>query len=878
MNKGGVKPSEELKHFTNREDEKKVFTKYVNAPDGSSLPVLMFYGVGGIGKTWLTKRLRQLLSEPPFVNKPGDMPLPSVRLNMDVNRGGGRYHDDAANVYATLRRQFDIECPAFDLAYAMLRHKQGVRDEAEFRYGGTFHNAWELIGEAGSAAASSIPGGNLLVWLGKKASKWAGRELQDTALGKYLLSAAGNREFFELRAMEEDELYRILPQRLGADLDAKLPERIGHVCRGVIVVDTLEAVLESIENEAQQYERIRWIVSLYEHTNHILLVMAGRDRLTWEKVDSDWSDPGCLDQHLVGGLSRHDATTFLGWCGVTDARLQNAILRVCVDVKMQGTPHGDTPYHPYSLGLCADTIVKESSRGVASDPDTFDMAPGDYDQLAQRFLKSLANDAEADWIARMALPFRFDEAAARHAFSPVSNSAQNVAWKNLKDYSFVTAPDPEGWRTLHPRMSEALRKRLADPTKPGDAQRSHTEWRAYWQSRTQSDTDDFAQLAWFHQWYLEPDEAREEWKRLIIRARSGRRPNMGLHYSLLRWWLPTNVEMGMTWKTAAASNSIAEEFAAASLGSRNQNLQQAIACYEAALRVYTEADFPQDWAMTQNNLGKAYSDLPTGDRRANLHHAIACHQAAQRVYTETDNPHKWGIAMHNLGKDYNDLPNGDKKADLQCAIDYYTAALRVRTKADFPQEWAMTTHNLGNVYRNLPTGTLETNLLQAIACFEAALHIYMELGFSKDSAMCQNSLGNAYLELHNEQWETNLQRAIDCFTAALHIRTEADFPYEWAGTQHNLGNAYAQLSTGDPKTNLQRAIGYYTVALRVRTEADLPEKWADTQYNIAEVYVKLGNKAEARQAMRYAVRGYRAVGMEDDAKEAEAYLQREDWP
>lgn len=374
MNKVSGRPSEELKHFTNREDEKKVFTDYVNALDGASLPALMFYGVGGIGKTWLTKRLRQLLSEPPFVNKPGDQIVPSVRLDMDVSGGGARYHNDPANAYAEIRRQFNVECPSFDLAYAMLRHKQGLRDEAEFRHGGAFHNAWEFIGEAGSATLSSVPGGNLIVWMGKKASKWAGHELQDTALGKHLLSAAGNREFFELRGMDIDDLYRILPQRLGADLDVHLPERKGHVCRGVLVLDTLEAVLAGLENDAQQYERVRWIVSLYENTNNVFIVMAGRDRLTWGEVDADWNDHDCLEQRLVGGLSRQDASTFLGWCGVVDSRLQDAALGVCVDVELQGRALGNTPYHPYSLGLCADSIVQERNRGIETDPQTFNMA------------------------------------------------------------------------------------------------------------------------------------------------------------------------------------------------------------------------------------------------------------------------------------------------------------------------------------------------------------------------------------------------------------------------------------------------------------------------------------------------------------------------
>ena len=67
-------------------------------------------------------------------------------------------------------------------------------------------------------------------------------------------------------------------------------------------------------------------------------------------------------------------------------------------------------------------------------------------------------------------------------------------------------------------------------------------------------------------------------------------------------------------------------------------MNAAIAHYEAALRVYTEADFPSDWAMTQNNLGIAYRDLPTGDRGENLRRAIACYEAALRVYTEAGLP------------------------------------------------------------------------------------------------------------------------------------------------------------------------------------------------------------------------------------------------
>ena len=77
-------------------------------------------------------------------------------------------------------------------------------------------------------------------------------------------------------------------------------------------------------------------------------------------------------------------------------------------------------------------------------------------------------------------------------------------------------------------------------------------------------------------------------------------------------------------------------------GERADNIESAIACYQAALRVRTEAALPVDWAATQNNLGNAYSDRIRGERADNLESAIACYQAALRVYTETALPEDCG--------------------------------------------------------------------------------------------------------------------------------------------------------------------------------------------------------------------------------------------
>ena len=50
-----------------------------------------------------------------------------------------------------------------------------------------------------------------------------------------------------------------------------------------------------------------------------------------------------------------------------------------------------------------------------------------------------------------------------------------------------------------------------------------------------------------------------------------------------------------------------------------------------ALKVYTEKDFPADWAATQNNLANAYNDRIRGDRAENIEQAIEHYELALKV-------------------------------------------------------------------------------------------------------------------------------------------------------------------------------------------------------------------------------------------------------
>jgi tetratricopeptide (TPR) repeat protein len=131
------------------------------------------------------------------------------------------------------------------------------------------------------------------------------------------------------------------------------------------------------------------------------------------------------------------------------------------------------------------------------------------------------------------------------------------------------------------------------------------------------------------------------------------------------------------------------------------NLTSAIACYKAALRVYSEHESPQDWAAVQNNLGNVYLELVTGDREANLTNAIACYEAALRVYSEQHTPLDWARVERNLGNSWLELTAGDRAANLDKAIACYTAALRVYTEQEFPDYRAFVERHLQQAWLDL---------------------------------------------------------------------------------------------------------------------------------------------------------------------------------
>jgi hypothetical protein len=84
------RPGTALKNFTDREDQQKRLIEIVSLPSTDhkteKLPILSYYGISGVGKSWLSKRFGEVLAG----GHTDDFPeltdtVTSVRVDFDPN-------------------------------------------------------------------------------------------------------------------------------------------------------------------------------------------------------------------------------------------------------------------------------------------------------------------------------------------------------------------------------------------------------------------------------------------------------------------------------------------------------------------------------------------------------------------------------------------------------------------------------------------------------------------------------------------------------------------------------------------------------------------------------------------------------------------------
>ncbi|MCX4094696.1 aminoglycoside phosphotransferase family protein [Nocardia sp. alder85J] len=469
--------------FANRHDEWKAVVDgllahvaRVQTPDfrvddfvGPRRNVLVFYGVGGIGKTMLSKQL-----EAHLLAKEGRHPVVAwsaipdqvgrlLPVRIDLARQGGVDFEDAVLAVRLVLGRLGRPMRAFDLA---MRHYWEVNHPGEPLEGYLQRNGFlRRLSDSVSlpedmravmedvAQAVEMPSaiGASALSIFSTFSKLL-RNRHDKAIAFARCARLPDL----LEADQDIETLGYFPHLLAWDL-AQIPPK--HSSTPVILLDTFEEISDRSHREVEKlFQRMVWLMP------NALFVITSRNRLEWDNPalegQFDWAGPhrwpglapgatGEPRQHLVGYLSDHDREQYLR------DRLTRA-----GEPAIPGPVRDEISARSYGLPLYLDLAVMRfqdllSRNGVTPDPEEFQR---DFPALVARIVRDLSPD-ERTVLRTVSLLDSFTIDLATEA----AGLSRDAAALNLVEHPFVTHDPAAPWPY---RLHDLLRTtvRAADAT------------------------------------------------------------------------------------------------------------------------------------------------------------------------------------------------------------------------------------------------------------------------------------------------------------------------------------------------------------------------------------------------------------------------------
>ncbi|MBR5868879.1 MAG: tetratricopeptide repeat protein [Clostridia bacterium] len=407
--------------FTDREEPRKSFWKKYNqaaeelAGEESNVRVLTYYGIGGIGKSSL---LRKLMSEM-------DEQIQSPRyLYFDFNI----YQESRAvldKIKNKLEDDYKYHFPLFDLGNYVYAKKIGEKaDSLEVK---------QLTERSPVLSFMTSVAGNLpIVGIATQVLSLAdqGIAMIRTHLKQH------SRELAQIEYMEAEELYNYLPYLFAEDMASNLEKEKVPM---VFFLDTYERVVNELSQVGEPLKNDEWIRGedgLVQNIPGVLWVIAGREKLKWEKFDPDWSE--ALEQHILGSLSIADSDQFLTNAGVGGAELRSSLYKLT----------GGTPVY---LDLCVDQFLRITARG---EVPTIDMFGSNTYDLIERFARYMG-EGQKDLIFMLScLKLWSDELIADIAGKILPNFSLTT-YEKAKEFSFIVQSD-NGYYNIHQTVGEVL--------------------------------------------------------------------------------------------------------------------------------------------------------------------------------------------------------------------------------------------------------------------------------------------------------------------------------------------------------------------------------------------------------------------------------------
>ena len=515
--------------FVGREDAKRRFDLSVNSPSISWRKVLVFWGVGGIGKSWLRKEMAKTRAkgesgglripyalyeiearEFPAMN----IHLPLIKFAADLKKFGIRFpkFESFINAYGG---EIDTSLPISQtnkllLAFfAMFLTAVGTYYSSLLKQPFTAYPFFALFGWLTTLGLG-------IILLAKKFSvieriaRWLGGSIYEEELRKGRKSDGGQSEtmlkaFFDdldvyfLKAQKRREIRRKIAEKWLR----KKPEYVPS-CQLVLFLD------------ATHYDEKRPVITFEDGVpdclhdlvtecvrRNILLVVSLRDEL--RRMPSLSNDQkNYFEEYEIKGITPDEARYYLNHASIS-SDLQEDIIACCdqEDFKIESK----RPLcHPETLKWCrhlAKTESKEFFRSLRQE-----LPLNRRKKLISRFLWLIQDKQIESWLRYLSLTPRFDEGAAKvvaiHLFG---HDKGKEGWPSLISTSLLSEVANSG--TPFYRMNSVLQTMLRSDVEvvaeKEDQLNLHRTLYRYWKGKSK-------RLAFYHQWWSAPEIALKEWQ------------------------------------------------------------------------------------------------------------------------------------------------------------------------------------------------------------------------------------------------------------------------------------------------------------------------------------------------------------------------------
>lgn len=315
------------KKFTNWKDALNYFrTKYNSFKNKSFLyrepSALFFYGVGGVGKSRLLEEIMvsYLNTYPKCIYSWIDFADPSLRSTSKA----------LINLKENISKRKIINFNHFDIAYAVYFKKKNPEISIK-KKDIAFLNEAGIIGSILSTVDGFGIAGAATGIVNKIYEYYAKLNLNHDIKG----------DLSDLETLPVLEIEKRLISFFAYDFEKSCLKH--NIETPVFLIDTYEDLWSESRHEGNIFIKDAWVRELVASLPFSLFIMAGREKLRWEEIDSEWRY--VVDNHLLESFDENDSGKFLTLNGVSDSNIRNAII-------------SSSEGHPYHLDLAVDTYYE----------------------------------------------------------------------------------------------------------------------------------------------------------------------------------------------------------------------------------------------------------------------------------------------------------------------------------------------------------------------------------------------------------------------------------------------------------------------------------------------------------------------------------------